>query len=240
MGNLNLASFIFLVVLFVLVPRAALRSARQLRQAQASGAMPPRTRIVISTMFSLTVVWFIAQLNAAAMGYSLFRTGAIGAREAGAGLMALAVLLVTIPLARAMRRPEEDRRRLIFSLAPRTRREWMLFALLAVMAGIAEESAYRGVAVWILTPVFGSIVPAVFLSAMAFGVAHAVQGAKAMVTVFGIALVLQLLVYVTKTLVIAMVVHAVYDVAAGYAASKRAKALQVSDSGAASPAAPMG
>jgi hypothetical protein len=227
MGNLNLASFIFLVVLFVLMPRSALRSARQLRQAHAEGTMPPRLRMALSTMFAMTVLWFLSAINASALGINLFALHGAGLRELGIGLMAFAALLLAIPVSRALRKPEDERRQLIFSLAPRTPREWAVYALIAVMAGIAEESAYRGVAVWILTPVFGNPLPAMFLAAMSFGVAHAVQGAKTMAVVFFIALVFHALVWFTDTLVIAMVAHTAYDLIAGYVASRRARELGI-------------
>lgn len=227
MQSLNLASFIFLVVIFVLTPRAALRSARQLRQAHADGAALPRMRIVLSTMFTLTIIWFLSQLNTISLGRNLFSVAGVGLREIGFGIVGFAVLLAAIPISRAIRRPEDERRRLFFTMVPRNPREFAVFALLAVMAGVAEESAYRGVAVWILTPIFGNILPAIFLSAMAFGVAHAVQGGKTMLMVFAIALVLHGLVWLTGTLVVAMVVHAAYDIVAGYAAAQRAHELGI-------------
>jgi membrane protease YdiL (CAAX protease family) len=240
MERLNIASFVFLIVLFVLLPRAALRSARMLRQAHAEGKMPPRKRIVISTLFSLTVIWFISAMNGISMQRSLFSLENVGLREIGIGVAAFALLLLAIPISRAMRRPEEERQRIVFSMAPRTPGEFGLFVLVAVAAGIAEESAYRGVAIWILTPVFGSIVPAIFLSAMSFSVAHAVQGGKTMAMIFAIALVFHALVYLTGTLVIAMVVHAAYDIVAGYAAAKRAKRIEAEDAAAAGLGAGLG
>lgn len=226
MERLNLASFIFLVVLFVLTPRAALRSARQLRLAHAAGKAPPRTRIVLSTAFTLTILWILAAMNAVAMGSNVFSLGGAGLRDVGIGIIAFAVLLAAIPISRAMRRPDEERHRLIHSMAPRNGSEMAVFVALAMLAGIAEESAYRGVAVWILAPVFGNIVPAMVLSAMAFSVAHAVQGGKTIVVIFCVAIVFHLLVYLTGTLVIAMVVHAAYDIVAGHAAGKRARQLE--------------
>lgn len=234
MERLNLASFIFLVVLFVLLPRAALRSARMLRQAHAEGKMPPRRRIVLSTLFSLTIIWFISAMNGLAMQRSLFAVDGVGWRDIGIGVAAFGLLLLAIPVSRALRRPEEERQRIVFSMAPRTPQEFGLFVLVAVAAGIAEESAYRGVAVWILTPIFaGNILPAILLSAMSFAVAHAVQGGKTMAMVFAIALVFHGLVYLTGTLVIAMVVHIAYDIVAGYAAARRARELGINDAAAA-------
>ena len=226
---MNIASLIFLVVLFVLMPRAALRTARQLRQAQADGTVPPRARMAISTMFALTVLWLISALNAGAMGSGLFWVANVGLGDVGLGVLAFALLLLAIPISRAIRSPEEERRRLVVSIAPRNAREFAIYALVAVMAGIAEESAYRGVAVWILTPIIGNIVPAMLLSATAFAVAHAVQGGKAIVVVFGVAIILHALVCLTNTLVIAMLVHTAYDLVAGYAAGRRAQALDAQD-----------
>lgn len=225
METLNLVNFIFLVVLFVLTPRGALRSARVLRQAQAEGRTIPRMRLVISTAFSLAVLWFLSSINAQSREVSLFAMPVLGVREIGIGAAALAVLLLAIPISRAMRSEAEERKQLLHGFAPRNGREYAIFALVAVMAGVAEEAAYRGVAVWILTPIFGSILPAIFLSAMAFAVAHAVQGGKTMAIVFGIALIFHGVVYLTGTLVVAMVVHTIYDLIAGAVAGKRAKAL---------------
>lgn len=225
---MQIVNFIFLVVLFVLTPRAALRSARQLRAAQAEGRPLPRTRMALSTAFALVVLWLLSALNAQAMGKSLFALPQLGIREIGIGLIALAVLLLAIPLSRKLRDPAEERRRLLYSFAPRDRREYVIFAAIAVMAGLAEEAAYRGVAVWILTPVMGNIIPAIFLSAMSFAVAHAVQGARTMAVILGIAVVFHALVYLTNTLVIAMVVHTIYDLIAGYVAGQRARELEAS------------
>ncbi len=225
MERLNLASFIFLVVLFVLMPRAALRSARQLRLAQSEGKPLPRLRIAISTMFALTVLWFLATMNAGAMGRSLFAVGQIGLREVAIGAAGLMLLLMANVISRRFSTPDEERRRLLYGFAPRTGKEYAVFALMAVMAGIAEEAAYRGVAVWTLTSVFGNPVGPIFLSAMAFSVTHAVQGGKAMAIVFAIALVLQGIVQLTGTLVIAMVVHTIYDLIAGAIAMRRVNAL---------------
>lgn len=225
MERLNLISFIFLVVVFVLMPRAALRSARYLRTARATGVPIPRTRIALSTMFSLIVLGALAAINAEALGRIPFDVSGVGARDALLGVAAFALLLGAIPLSRRLHTPEERRHKLANSLAPRTPAEYGVFALIAVLAGLAEELAYRGVAVWILTPIFGSAMPAVFLAAMAFAVSHAVQGGKAMTVVFAIALIFHALVWLTGTLVIAMAVHVAYDLVAGHAAALEVRRL---------------
>src|SRR5581483_7850654 len=96
MDRLNLVSFIFLVVLFVLAPRAALRSARLLRELQTGGQPLPRRRMVLSTMFSLSVLWALSAINADAMGRGLFAVWRLGPRELVAGVAGFAVLLAAI------------------------------------------------------------------------------------------------------------------------------------------------
>ena len=128
--SLDIASLIFLVVLFVLTPRAALRSARVMRQAREAGAPIPRLRIMLSTAFALTVTWLLAQLNATAMRMNLFAMPPIGLREVLIGLAGFAALLSLIPISTAIRTPDKQRKQLVNSLAPRNAREVAAFALL--------------------------------------------------------------------------------------------------------------
>lgn len=225
MNGLNVVSFIFLVVLFVLTPRAALRSARLLRRLQEAGQEIPRRRLVLSAMFGLSVLWAISAINATMLGASVFAVPRFGGREAAVGMAGLALLLAIIPISISLETPGEEARNPAYILAPRNGREMALFVLVAIMAGVAEEAAYRGVAVWILAPVFGNLLPAMLLSAMAFAVAHAVQGGRAMAIAFAVAALFHAVVYLTGTLVVAMVAHTVYDIVAGYAAGQRARAL---------------
>ena len=83
------------------------------------------------------------------------------------------------------------------------------------------ESAYRGVAIASLTWLLGNAWLAVLVSAVAFALAHSTQGWKSAVIVFFLALSMHALVAFTGTLVIAMVVHTVYDLVAGYLLTAR-------------------
>jgi membrane protease YdiL (CAAX protease family) len=85
-----------------------------------------------------------------------------------------------------------------------------------LLAGVAEEAAYRGVGMTILWYSLGDPWLAAGICAAAFAVAHSIQGLKSGTVVFAIALVFHGLVAVTGTLVLAMVVHAIYDLIAGY------------------------
>jgi membrane protease YdiL (CAAX protease family) len=96
--------------------------------------------------------------------------------------------------------------------------------VVSLAAGIAEETAYRGVLVVLLASVTASFVVAALLSAAAFAIVHYPQGAKSVGWVFAIGLVMQALVSATGTLYVAMGVHAVYDVTAAIRAAGRIKA----------------
>ncbi|MCC7196015.1 MAG: CPBP family intramembrane metalloprotease [Gemmatimonadaceae bacterium] len=226
---MNFIGLIFLVALFVLIPRGALRTARLLRQMIEAGVAIPKRRIVLSAMFSMSVLWALAALNASAMGRALFSFAGAGPRDLLVGVAGLALLLAAIPMSRAGQSPDDERRSVVYRVAPQGPRDLAMFTVLALMAGVAEEAAYRGVAVWILAPVFGNALPAILLSAAAFAVAHAVQGGRAIAIVFAIALLFHALVQITGTLVIAMAVHAAYDIVAGVAAGRRARTLLARD-----------
>ena len=134
---------------------------------------------------------------------------------------ALAILLGVGALSWHLRTPDERRNLWMRHLLPRTRGQWALWFAVSVAAGIAEETAYRGVLVVLLASLTASFVLAVILSAAAFAIVHYPQGAKSMGWVFAIGLVMQGVVLVTGTLYVAMGVHAVYDVTAAIRAVSR-------------------
>ena len=105
---------------------------------------------------------------------------------------------------------------IVYFLAPRTTREWVLKSITVLAASISEEAAYRGVGFAILWYWTGSALLAALICSIAFALAHSIQGWKSMWVIFGIAVIMHGLVYYTETLVLAMIVHAVYDFIAIY------------------------
>jgi membrane protease YdiL (CAAX protease family) len=216
---------VFLVFLLVVVPRAAFRSAR-IFGGRAAGtgarpqAVPSREQILLSTIFSLSILgalsWFTARLD----GFDLLACPAIGSRELLAGAAVLALHFVLRQVSIALRTEQERRNLPSNAWMPRTPRQWLLYVTACVLAGLCEEAAYRGVLMWIVVPHIG-LVPAALLSASAFALAHAVQRWKAAVVVFLMALSQHWLVVTTGTLFVAMVVHATYDLAAGLLRARR-------------------
>lgn len=100
------------------------------------------------------------------------------------------------------------------ALAPVTPKEGRAFALVAVTAGVCEEILYRGILMTVLTPVVG-LWPAVGLSSVIFGMGHAYQGFSGIVKTTLVGLIMALLTVFSGSLLVAMVLHAVIDLASG-------------------------
>jgi membrane protease YdiL (CAAX protease family) len=96
---------------------------------------------------------------------------------------------------------------------------------MAVGAGVAEETAYRGVGMALLASSTGSAWIAAAIMSLAFGIAHITQEWKSVWIVVVMAALMHALVAFTGTLVVAMAVHAAYDIAAGVIGSREARRL---------------
>ena len=99
----------------------------------------------------------------------------------------------------------------VLALAPRTGRQWLLKSIAVLCASIAEESAYRGVGWQILSYSTSDHRLAALVCCLAFAMAHWVQGWKSMLIILLFAVIMHGLVWYTKSLVPAMIVHGVYD-----------------------------
>jgi len=66
---------------------------------------------------------------------------------------------------------------------------------------------------WRLT---GSAVAAALIAASIFAISHILQGWKSVTIIFGMALAFQSLAWLSGSLYVSMVVHALYDVTAGF------------------------
>lgn len=225
----DLTGLLLLVYLLILLPWAAWRSAKLTRAARAATppggtpAFPPRAKIFISTLIVLGMTFWLAWATGRTFGYEIFSIEQLGAREIVAGLAALAASFGLRALSRAIRTEEERRKLPVYTLMPRTGAEWVLYVATAVAAGIAEEAAYRGVGMAVLTWATGSALFSATVLAIAFGLAHITQEWKSVGIVILMALLMHALVEYTGTLVIAMVVHAGYDIAAGVLGSREAR-----------------
>ena len=226
MKNPALLGTILLAHILVVLPLLVWRSTRQLRAARAAAPGPeavlpvPRTQLYVSTLFMLGILFLLAWLAARDSSYDIFGIESIGAPEVLAGVAAFLLYLVLRKAAQALHTEEERRRTVVRAMLPRSPREWSLYVLMAIAAGIAEEAAYRGVGMALLSEALGNPWVAVLMLATAFALAHLIQEWKSVPIIFLMALAMHALVAVTGTLVVAMVVHAVFDVVSGVLAAR--------------------
>lgn len=212
MHAIGTSSAVYLIFLLVLAPALAFKNAKVFK-ARAN-ALPALSTIYLNSLVMLAVLFALAWFTARSFAYGLFATPALGVRAWLAGAAALAFQFATQYVSRAVRTPEEHRTMPVLRLTPRSAGERALYSVASIVAGVAEEAAYRGVLTSILWYALGSVWIAAFISAVAFAAGHAVQGWKSMAVIFVMACSMQLLVNYTGTLVIAMAVHAVYDLCA--------------------------
>lgn len=209
----------FLLYLLVLLPIGGVRSAPLMRRPPADDeeSVPynlTRTQAMTSTIVMLVVTFVFSWIAAATRDYHLFAGSALGFGDIVAAVGALG-LAIGVRSA-VMNTTDEDELRIALAWLPRSSQERALGLVTVLAAGIAEEAAFRGVAVVILLDTLGVVWAAILLPAVAFAVAHAAQGRKATLAVFVFALAMHGLVWWTGGLLAAMQVHAVYDVIAGY------------------------
>lgn len=219
--RLGPASWLFLLVLCVVLPLAALR------QHGAMSRDPrtlPRSRIYLSAITTHAVLLALVWLVAREQRFALLQDYRLGAAHVGIGLAALALgVLPLIPLLRHNRVSDPVAHERTTLIAPRTPREFGVFYLLCVAAGFAEELAYRGVLFTVVASLVESWWLAAVVGAALFGVVHLFQGWKSA----GIAALMglrdQIVVALTGTLFIAIAVHMLHDAIAGTVIGIRAR-----------------
>ena len=233
---MSAAGILLLATLLLVLPWLAWRSAQRLRAARSgteapgTAPLPSRSGIFAGTLILLSSLFLLAWLTGRTLGFDPFRVQRLGARELLAGLAALTVAFGLRWVSQAIRSEAERRNLPAFAFMPRTSTEWSLYLATAVTAGIAEETAYRGVGMALLTWTTGSAILSAAVLSLAFGLAHLTQEWKSVGIVIAMAVLMHGLVAFTGTLVVAMVVHTVYDVIAGILGSRDARRFATSSS----------
>jgi membrane protease YdiL (CAAX protease family) len=206
------AGWVHLLLFGVFLPVMALRSARLI--AKRKMPLPPRlvhfqsTSVVLFAFLSLSVATALVQRM------PLFPPGVSHPwRGLAAGAaMYLAAVLIMRPRWRAA---VACRARAVHLFVADTRPERAWWVVVSLLAGVGEEITWRGVQTALLVPVVGSYWMAALLSAVAFAVAHAVQGWKSGAAILAFALGFQAVVVASGSLYVAMAVHVAYDLTAG-------------------------
>jgi len=219
--------------LLVVEPLLGRRASRRLGRALDRGAPDARTR------FLLTWTWqgwtLVAVTLAIALGMAGWTPAQLGlARpQAAAGLdagfllgmtasMVLGALVAAIGLRVVARRRGRARPApapaptAVLRILPRTRRERLAFAALAVTAGIGEEIVWRGFGLAVLRnwlPHAGPVTY-VLLLAVAFGWAHLYQGRAGVIVTAVLGGVFAALYLASDSLLVPMVLHVLIDLRA--------------------------
>lgn len=131
-------------------------------------------------------------------------------------LVAFVILLSSVLILLRLFLPVAAREPVIRYIIPTTRIEFAWFIALSLMAGLAEEIAFRGVLTSLLQQSWNSYWLATLVSALMFGLAHLLQGVRGVVVAACFGLINQMVTSWTESLLVAIVVHALYDIIAGY------------------------
>lgn len=200
--------FLFYVLLFV--PGLGVYSWYYLQKKSATVPKPKRYRFGISSLVWLLVLTLVV---AAAHKITLFPPTRPSARAWVLGTVFLAAMLGAAGL--RLRYTDEAAASRMRLFLPENPTELWYWVPVAVLAGVAEECAYRGVAYVLLLDLFGSAWLSVTICTLAFAVAHIYQGWKSSLEVGALGLLSQFAVFLTGSLYLSIAAHAIYDTLLG-------------------------
>lgn len=216
---ISLTGWAFIAFITLFLPWAVVRN----RDAALAMAWIPLADRFVAMLVPQIVLGVLALATAWIEGVALFpaRFPPVGAWLAGS-----VFLVATVALVRPYwRRSIEDLKPTWRLFAPTNARERRMWVALSLSAGLAEEWVWRGVLPALITEVTGSLPAAIAISIASFAVAHAIQGPRSMLAIAGIAAAFHMLVLISGSLYVAMVVHFVYDVIAGFTYERFARDL---------------
>lgn len=204
------AGLAHILIFGVLIPALVVKARHNL----ATRPVPPRDRHFTAVLVQLLVflvisVWVARMEQIPILPPFELRWPAVGL---AAVLLAAGVVL----MAPRWRRKVEERDPKAYYFMPRNGKERGLWALISLAAAVAEEVTFRAVLFALFTMVTGSPWIAALLASAAFGVSHMVQGAQSALIISAIALALHGLVAVSGSIHLAIVVHFLYDLIAGF------------------------
>lgn len=209
----------FIVFVTAVVPWAVLRN----RESALAMAGIPLALRFYAMLLPQIVLGGVAVLTGLVEGIELFPREAPSAMAWIAGLVFLVVALILVwP---HWHRSVEEHKPTWRLFAPTTRRERRMWVALSLSAGIGEELVWRGVLPALIATVTGSFAFGVFVSVISFALAHAIQGPRSVLAIAAIAAAFHALVFISGSLYVAMVVHFVYDVIAGFTYARFARQL---------------
>ena len=177
------AGWVFLIFFGVVIPVLAYRARDRLTKMRP---WPTRRRVYVSTLVQLTLFLVLAVLTVRGEGLDSWRWPERFLLPAvGTGFLLGLMLRSTQAIKRAAVERRETR---VYFTMPTGRAELALWIALSVMAGVAEETVYRGVFSDLAARLTGSLPLAWAIAVLAFAIAHANQGPSAMAVIAAFAL----------------------------------------------------
>jgi membrane protease YdiL (CAAX protease family) len=211
----------YLAVICVLLPWAAWKTRRRSKDAPPI----PRQRYFASALQTSAFLGLLGLLVAHFEEIELFPSVLPGVKSLALGALAVIVLMIAMkPYREHVARTDPKRMQLFAEPTPKVRALWVAISL---SAGFWEEIVFRGVTTTLLARWSGSVPLAIAVSMLAFGAAHLTRGITGAALTTVIAGVLHVLVFAAGALYVAMAVHFVYDVLAGFAYMKLARKLAI-------------
>jgi uncharacterized protein len=222
--GMDLFLWILLVEACVLSPILGVRQVRLLKHALDEGDTRARLRIYRRTMLMewIFTAGILGAWLAMGRGWADIR---LVARAEGWQWLAIALgLAATAMIAWMSHAASRDPKQLsklrgelgsLENLIPHNEPELRRFGWLSLTAGICEEIRYRGIFMAALAAHVG-LWPAVLLSSLIFGIGHSYQGLAGVLRTGLVGLVMALIVAFSGSLYVAILVHAILDLAQGH------------------------
>jgi membrane protease YdiL (CAAX protease family) len=218
----NASAVLLLVLIFVAMPTLGIASYFRLKSGKP---LPPKNRRYLTTIYAEVILLVAAVFAAHEQGVTLFGPALPGPAAIVAGAVFIATLLTRIVQGWPKLKPERKQRlRLILPENGDDLKHWVWVALLA---GVAEECAYRGAAYALLQRWTHSAAAALTLCVVSFAIAHMMQGMRSAVGVGIFGLVFHIVVFLTGGLYLAIAMHVMYDFALGVLLMKKIRADQI-------------
>lgn len=208
--EVNALGIMLLVFAGVLLPILIIKSARRL----GSGPLPIsrsrfyRQTIIFQLLLAAIAAWVAYTHGILAMPLPQWPLLSWSAAALMYGLTVFALKL------RWPSRSAESKQRL-YDILPHNTAERVPYVFICIVAGTCEEFVYRGVMTGLAQRLIGAFMVTIIAMSISFAAAHATQGVRSMIGVFGIALWCHALVLISQSLIPVMAVHFAYDLTAG-------------------------
>lgn len=221
---MTLIDHLFVLAFAVAQPIIGLVSFRRFVRRIKAGATADLNHLYMTTMLGHWAMFCVALAIWSSMDRAWPTLGFGLALDwwflAGVVLAGVAIFFMGLQLRRLRGMNPADLRQQLGDLAyilPRDERELRRFYAVSVTAGIVEETLWRGFLIWYLVQ-FLPLWAAAIISAIAFGLAHAYQGAAHLPSVTLVGAIFVVLYLVTGSLWLPILLHAVVDIVQGHAA----------------------